>query len=222
MLYYFYCITNTQNGKKYIGLSKRDIQIRFQEHIKYALCEHDIKNDYFMPILNAIRKYGEGAFTISIIDEKDFDSFSDAEIYEGSLIVKYKSLLRENGYNLNYRKEDGSRFYVDVIKEKVCRNNSGENNPFYNKRHTDETKLRLSEIAKERFSKPENNPRFGYKFSKEEILKARNDKLKYSKPFFADGKEYNFLTEAAECYGLTKQAISHRLKSPKFKGWYYK
>lgn len=221
MLYNFYCITNIKNGKKYVGLTKRDIEKRFSEHIKYALSEHDIRNDYFMPLLNSIRKYGKENFTISLLEQKNFDSFNDAEIYEGSFIKTFQTFLSENGYNINYRDEQG-RFYVSEIYEKIIRNNTGENNPFYGKKHSQEVRKILSDKAKERFSKPENNPRYGYKFTEEDKAKWRRAKEKFGKPFYAEGILYQTLGEAAVKFNLTKQAIKHRIDSNNYEDWYYK
>lgn len=221
MLYNFYCITNIKNGKKYVGLTKRDIEIRFAEHIKYALSEHDVRNDYLMPLLNSIRKYGKENFTISLIEQKNFETFNEAEIYEGSLIKTFQTFLSENGYNLNYRDEN-RRIYVSEICEKIVRNNTGESNPFYGKKHSEEVRKILSLKAKERFSKPENNPRYGYKFTEEDKAKWRKAKQKFGKPFYAEGTLYQTLGEAAVKFNLTKQAIKHRIDSNNYVDWYYK
>lgn len=52
-----YCITNKINGKKYVGLTTRGIEQRFDEHCK--------ADSY---VGKAIRKYGEGNFSISVLD----------------------------------------------------------------------------------------------------------------------------------------------------------
>lgn len=220
MLYKFYQITNNSNGKSYIGLTKRQIETRYAEHVKNALRGHDLQNDYFMPLMNAIRKYGKDSFDIKLLDEKEFVSFSEAEIYEGVLIETHKTLLNENGYNLNHRTING-RTYANLIQEKIERNNLGENNPFFGHTHSEETKQRLSHKAKERFAIPENNPRYGYRFTDEDKEKWRNAKQKFGKPFYAEGTLYHTLGEAARKFNLTKQAIQHRIKSSNYKDWYY-
>lgn len=52
-----YCITNNINQKQYVGLTTRDVTERFEEHCK--------ADSY---IGKAIRKYGEGNFSLSILD----------------------------------------------------------------------------------------------------------------------------------------------------------
>lgn len=220
MLYNFYCITNTHNNKKYIGLTKREISVRFLEHVRCAMNDHDIKNSYFMPILNTIRKYGPEKFKIELLERCYFTHFSDAEEREGFYIKKYKSLLSENGYNLNFV-ENGIRKYVEVIKEKIITNNSGKNNPFYGKKHSEDTKKVISTKAKQRFSNPQNNPRYGYRFTEKEKEESRKRHLKYAKPFYGDGVYYTSLSEASRKLNLTKQALSHRLKSKNYSEWFY-
>jgi group I intron endonuclease len=171
--------------------------------------------------MNAIRKYGKDSFVIELLIERDFESFSDAEIFEGSLIKDNQTFLSEIGYNLNYRKDDGSRYYVETVYEKIERNNIANNNPFFGKTHSDEVRKLLSNKAKLRFSKPENNPRYGYKFTEQDKEKWRKAKEKFGKPFSADGVIYNTLGEASRKFGLTKQAIQNRIRSSNYKDWYY-
>jgi group I intron endonuclease len=220
MIYNFYCITNLINNKKYIGLTKRDVDIRFNEHIKNALTEHDVKNDYFMPILNSIRKYGVENFKFDILESKEFETFVEAEGYEGDLIKQHNSFLEQHGYNLNYISE-GKRIYIKSIREKKVFNSIGGNNPFYGKKHTQETKQRISEKAKERYSDPSKNPRYGYKFTDEEKLESRKRMSKHSKPFSVEGKEFMSLKQASDELKMSKQAIRFRLHSTSFEDWKY-
>lgn len=220
MKYSFYCIENLLNGKKYVGLTKRNPDTRFSEHIKNALSEHDLRNDYFMPILNAIRKYGQENFIMKVLDVREFDNFGDAEIYEGQLIVKNDSFLDKNGYNLNYLLE-GNRTYTKQIRDKISENNSGINNPFYGKKHTEQTKLKISQKCKERYEDPTRNPRYGYKFTEEERMSARKRMSEHSRPFYVRDKRYDSLKHASDELNLSKQTIRFRLNSNTFGDWKY-
>ena len=222
MIYNFYMIKNQVNGKCYIGMTKRSIHQRFKEHIRCATKNHDVNNDYFMPFYNAIRKYGMESFTIELLDTKDFENIRDAEIYEGVLIRKHTSMLEDMGYNLNNMLYDGKKIYTDNISAKIKYNNSKNNNPFFGRKHSEETKKLLSEKAKRRFATPQNNPRYGYRYTEEDKEKHRKAKVKYGKPFYADGVLFNTLSEASIKYNLTKQAIQHRLVSESYINWYYK
>ena len=62
-----YLITNTVNGKKYVGKTCADLPTRWQEHRRAAF-RNDTSN---RPLFNAIRKYGSGAFTIELLQSAD-------------------------------------------------------------------------------------------------------------------------------------------------------
>lgn len=221
MKYNFYKIINKANDKSYIGMTKRDIETRYQEHIRCALSNHDLNNDYIMPLYNAIRKYGIDSFHIVELDSTELSSHRDAEIYEGKLITENASLLHMNGYNLNHMNENGTRTYEAHIKTKIVENNTGKNNPFFGKKHSDETRKKMSDKAKKRLSDPKNNPRYGYQYTEEDRAKHRESKRKFGKPFMAEGIRYQTLCEASMRYNVTKQAIQFRLKSNTYEDWYW-
>ena len=62
-----YLITNTVNGKKYVGKTCADLPTRWQEHRRAAF-RNDTSN---RPLFNAIRKYGSAAFTIELLQSAD-------------------------------------------------------------------------------------------------------------------------------------------------------
>lgn len=82
-----YCITNTVNGKVYVGQS-RNIQKRWNEHNR-------AKSD--VAIHNSIRKYGKESFIFSVLEECQVEELNEKEIY---WVGKLNS-IRPNGYNLN-------------------------------------------------------------------------------------------------------------------------
>ena len=85
-----YKITNTVNGKVYIGQTVRSLDVRFQEHLRCA----DNGDGYYLHA--AIRKYGKDNFEISTIAETDDpDILNELEIY---YIRKFHSDV--SGYNL--------------------------------------------------------------------------------------------------------------------------
>ena len=87
-----YCIENTINNKKYIGLS-RDIRRRWNEH-KSELRNNNHDNIYLQRAWNA---YGEDVFKFYIIELCESSVLCDKEQY---YIAKYHTLSHENGYNL--------------------------------------------------------------------------------------------------------------------------
>lgn len=71
-----YCITNTVNNKFYIGSSK-NIYHRLKRHSS-DLSKGKHQNPY---LLNAYKKYGSSAFTVSILEEISLDKLSEREQY---------------------------------------------------------------------------------------------------------------------------------------------
>jgi putative segB homing endonuclease len=98
---YVYCIENKVNGKKYIGITTRTMNKRFEEHKK--------ANSY---IGNAIRKYGVSNFSISELDiAKTHEELCQLEVF---YIEKFKTF--ENGYNLTIGGDGVVKdIYVDVV-----------------------------------------------------------------------------------------------------------
>jgi len=154
-----YCIENLINHKKYIGQAQ-DIYSRWKKHI-WKLNNNCHHNRYLQ---NAWNKYGEDSFKFNIIEICNIEKLSELEVY---YIDKLNTYFKNNGYNLTLGGE-GTRGHVlsDEIKEIIGsyhkgktisqehRKNlsnqfSGEGNPFYGIKHTDETKKLISKKHKE-------------------------------------------------------------------------
>lgn len=88
-----YCIENTINHKKYIGLSK-DIESRWRSH-RCRLKNGLHVNTYLQYAWN---KYGADAFTFYILEECDEIQLEDRETY---YITHYSSLSSQWGYNIS-------------------------------------------------------------------------------------------------------------------------
>jgi group I intron endonuclease len=124
---FIYKITNTVNGKGYVGVTTMPDAIqRFKKHI-YAI--------YYgngCPVLgDAVKKYGEKAFKFEVLIIC-FDE--DVYKYEQSYIKKYNTMV-PNGYNV----QEGGK--------QVC--------TFLGKTHSEETKKILSEKSREYNNRPE-------------------------------------------------------------------
>lgn len=87
-----YCIENTVNHKKYIGLSQ-DIDSRWKCH-KRLLNNNTHINEHLQSSWN---KYGEEHFSFTIIEECEFDVLKEKEIF---YIQKFNSLDKKFGYNM--------------------------------------------------------------------------------------------------------------------------
>lgn len=136
-----YCITNTANGKKYIGQSV-DIEKRFKRH-KYGLMNNKHFNKHLQCAWN---KYGPDAFTFEIIQICDIQHL---DMYERLYIIQLRTFDREFGYNI----EHGGNYQKTVpqaVRDKISRTfqikeiNQGESNPMYGKQHTEDAKIQIS------------------------------------------------------------------------------
>lgn len=102
---YIYKITNTVNGKIYIGQTRNRVQTRWTNHVTCA--KNQTHKDYNIPFHNAIRKYGRSAFQVDIIEECDNSLLNDRETY---WIAQFQSNDKDKGYNLSFGGSGGSRY----------------------------------------------------------------------------------------------------------------
>lgn len=118
-----YKITNTENGKLYVGKTASDMNDRYNTHI------YEAKTSRTNSVLHkAIRKYGTDSFTIELIEECANNIISEREIYW----IRMLNSQIPFGYNMT---------------------SGGEGVPGY--KHTDETKVRLSQLNSGRKRSPE-------------------------------------------------------------------
>lgn len=116
-----YKITNTINGKVYIGQTN-DFSQRMRGHKSTAYNEKD--HSYNLPLYCSIRKYGWDNFTKEIIEESDSSLTEEessiwANEKEEYYISFYKSLISENGYNI-LRGRQGSPRDKLTLEEKAA------------------------------------------------------------------------------------------------------
>lgn len=129
-----YAIINIINGKIYIGQSV-NIYARWNSH-KSELNHNKHGNIHLQ---NAWNKYGPHAFLFSVVLECDKNSL---DYYEKAMIVK----LKETGKILYNRTDGGDsrKKYTQQERLKESLSRLGEQNPFYGKHHSDESKKRIS------------------------------------------------------------------------------
>lgn len=157
-----YIHTNLINNKKYIGITCREPQVRWGNN---GCGYRKVQKAFY----NAIQKYGWNNFDHEVIAEKL--SLEEANEMEKELILKYHTCVYDkecNGYNMTFGGDEGSRgkIITEETKQKMSIAHLGENNHFYGKRHSDETRKLLSEQRKGKRLK-EENPFYGKKHSQE-------------------------------------------------------
>lgn len=185
-----YLITNTINGKAYVGQTKLTITERFKEH-----CRPSKKT----AISNAIQKYGEENFTIKLLEECEINMLDERETH---YIKQYNSY--EEGYNNTIG--GGSQYisHTPEVKKKLSEAAKGKMIGDKNPAKRPEVRKKISEAAKRRVESgkwvspttgghtPEalekmranqpdrsgkNNSRYGVKMSEETKQKIREKQL---------------------------------------------
>lgn len=144
-----YCIRNKVNNKVYIGKSK-NIYARMYQHIYSLNVKSKDENRY---LINSWHKYGADNFEYFVIEylELDEDLLKERELY---WIQSYNSLDKSIGYNLRLDSETKMIVHEET-KKKLSESVSGENNPNYNHKWSDEMKQRMSTIKKEQYASGE-------------------------------------------------------------------
>ena len=119
-----YLVTNKINGKKYVGQAAKTSAYRWRQHLWAA------KREDGYHLHNAIRKYGEDAFSIEVIFT--VTSKEEMDNLERESIRLHQSDDPKHGYNLT-KGGDGTVGY----------------------KHTDSTKLLLSSLRRGNTASPE-------------------------------------------------------------------
>ncbi len=163
-----YLITNTVNGKYYIGKTSRPLRRYFLGVLSSA--ERGERGRTLLH--SAIRKYGRQSFVAETLAE--CGSEEQAFELEKLWIIGLASLDNSVGYNLTRGGEGISGFvpptslrrlwseqrkgnqhalgmlHTRETKDQMQKNNQGENNPFFGKTHSLEARRKVAESNKRR------------------------------------------------------------------------
>lgn len=150
-----YAILNKENGKMYIG-SSINIPGRFIDHRKY-LRKGNHGNKIFQNDWNI---YGEHNFELIIL-----------EYVEKNLIEREQYWIEKNRGNLYNISQNATTLGVKHSEE--SNKKKGKNNPWLGRKHTKETRQKISKTLSNGMLKGENNPMFGKKHSNETKQKLR-------------------------------------------------
>lgn len=143
-----YLVTNTINGKRYIGKTTQTLERRWYQHCKNAEYGH---NTY---LYKAIRKYGKDSFTV----ERLCDGLDEEEV---KLIADVKP-----EYNMTSGGDGGDTSQTpNYIQAMMQRDVSGTNNPNYGKRG-----IASPNYGKVRTEEQKQRSRDGYKGKRVPVL----------------------------------------------------
>ena len=151
-----YCLINKNNGHSYVG-SSINLASRMKNYLNSAFLKSRQNNN--MPIVKALLKYGQENFSVLILEQVEAKALTIRETYFITFVVPYYNVLKQGYSSLGYkaRKRDTketkellselakNRVHSDVTKGLIAKALTGENNPFYNKNHSIETKVRMIE-----------------------------------------------------------------------------
>ena len=144
-----YQIVNTLNDKIYIGSTCNELRIRFKQHRARANQEKSQHMEFY-----SVLKNNKDSFKIILIEYYPCNSKLELEKREYEIMqIKIQELTREKIYNISLSKQGQGhssfgRKHTEETKQKLSELNKGENHPQFGKPLSDETKLKLSQARK--------------------------------------------------------------------------
>jgi len=217
-----YLITNLVNNKKYVGLTTRNIKVRWYEHIKKSkqsnLSNISLHKDIFI--------YGKNNFKIEVLEE--CLSINKMCFYERKYIFDLDTI--KNGYNQN----SGGTYYE--VSDKLKKKSSIESNlskevyvyyisgEFFSKFHSVNETARVMNIDTRKVFRVLSGIRKstnGYIFSYESIenLKYRNNVYRNIFKYDIFGnfiKKYKSMNECSIENKINRATISKSIQDKKF------
>ena len=133
-----YAITNTINGKQYIG-SSQDIQLRWQQHRTHL----HTKSHHSLYLQRAWDKYGEEHFIFQIIEEVLPEQCVEREQYWIDTLAPSYNILPNAGSPRGYKASEETRAKLSEAAKQ-------RHPPMLGKHHSKATKAKIAQTRKER------------------------------------------------------------------------
>ena len=191
---FIYKITNP-NNKIYIGKTYC-LRKRINGHKSHS------KKGFKHILYNSIRKYGWDLHKLEVIEEIEDGLMNEREMY---WIEKFNTYYQSNpqGMNMTLGGEGQRSSWIKDTKRRKEQSEkfSKEGNPFYGKKHSEETRKIMSKSASER------NLKDGRKVPEWGVEKGRKKVMRPVLCYNSNGefiKEYESATAAALSCGLSK------------------
>lgn len=183
------------SNKRYIGITSLNLDKR------WGKTGNGYKTQQYF--YRAIEKYGWDNFQ-HIIIAKGLDE-ETAKWLEIQLIREWDTTDKNKGYNITLGGESANGYSPsEETRKKISKATSGENNPFYGKQHSEETKKKLSEINKGKklsneIRKKISESHKGKKFSDEHKRKIGETRKGEKHPMYGKRGEDNSNSKAVIC-----------------------
>ena len=198
-----YCHTNKINNKKYVGITGKDVNIRWKNGKGYSSSTH---------FNSAIQKYGWDNFNHDIL----FDGLSkqEAEDKERELILSLHLKDRRYGYNLTDGGEGTNGYcFTEEQKKKMSEKQKGSNSIFYGKKRTKEfceiiSKARKGMVFSEKHKKNLSLSHLNKKLPDEQKRKISNSSPKKRKVICLETKQvFDSITKVSSFYNKDARHI---------------
>jgi group I intron endonuclease len=147
-----YCLINKINGHCYVG-SSINLASRMRNYLNNSFLKS--KQNINMPITKALLKYDQSNFKLLILEYVESQSLTIRETYFITYVMPYYNVLKQGYSSLSYKHTEETklllselaknRVHSDATKGLIAKALTGENNPFYNKSHSMESKVRMIE-----------------------------------------------------------------------------
>nr|YP_009543495.1 GIY-YIG endonuclease [Coniothyrium glycines]AYU74385.1 GIY-YIG endonuclease [Coniothyrium glycines] len=153
-----YCLINKVNGHSYVG-SSIHLDSRMRNYLNKSFLKS--KQNANMPITRSLLKYDYFNFSLLVLEYVEVEFLTSRETFYIANIIPYYNVLKQGFSSLGYVHTEETkkllselaknRTHSDKTKGLIARAVTGENNPFYNKTHSIESKIRMIE-AKSAYS----------------------------------------------------------------------
>lgn len=203
---FIYKITNLANGKSYVGQTVFSIEARFARHC----------GKHKTAISQAIAKYGKANFKLELLETvKTCEELNNREHY----YIELHNTVAPSGYNLKSGGNQKVKFSEET-KLKM-RQSHKHTKTFLGKQHTLEARAKISQNLQGNtpwnYGKPQT-VETKQKLRLAMLGKVSPNKGKALYKVIGPDVEFKSITEAAQFYKVTNQAIILRCKrNPKWK-----
>lgn len=147
-----YCLVNNVNGHCYIG-SSINISSRMKNYLNNTFLKARQNNN--MPIVKALLKYDQSSFSLWIVEYVAAEYLTERETFFIINVIPHYNVLKQGYSSLGYKHTEEikkllsklavNRVHSYKTKSLIARSLTGENNPFYRKSHSTESKIRMIE-----------------------------------------------------------------------------